>query len=555
MGRETINNQTLGFLTRSSELNGASSIFLETKEDTIKNYLAHSSRVWSDNPATRGLDKTMLDFIMSNHLLKDKFVDEGVHIVSELEKYKYSFKKDVQMLHDAVSRFKAPHAPNSWFRPSYRRCLDQFKKDFGPSKPIMAEMINTVDELKDVVSNPDASSGFFGCYTAFKHKRDCLTEDGLALLKRLEELALDRGTYDEPTLPGIRLQLSLPLNEDGSLKYLYSDDSGREESIIGLEYKSKTRMINMVSMTRIYSGLHFSKPFERWLNTQEWAGAGKDDITRTHMISSWRRSYTHWVGLDYSAYDQSLPGWFLMDMFRVIESWFCYRNNRERQLFWISAKDCVNKSIVCNVKGNVAHIHDGTESGVDWTYIINTVAHHFMQYYFAWCQGTEKEEWKDRKYYGRDYISSEYGDDGLNFSNGWFTAEKYLAFIGKVFGVIGHPAKCSVGLSSLDDPHYLSRDWTFRGPYRPWRELFIKLLYHERERDYSQPDVRPEVVFRAYLDCYYLGIVEGFEVSRFYAICPELRQQRAIAKETAKSIGGIVAYENLYGHKSISARN
>lgn len=529
---ETANQSPSQFLAERTELRGAYSNIILSKDDAAKQYLAKAKQCWAEAEQFHGADGVMEKFLFENQLIRPELIPEARKAIDGLKQYHYGFKRDVSMVKDAVNRFAAPHAPNAWYKPGYQQMLEWMRKEIKPTYWLMSVKFDSVDALREFLSNPNASAGVLACYSTIKKKKDVVTKKMLDLLHELERLAVRNGTMGEPTLPGIRLQTSIPLDDFGELKFR-TDEEGRKV----LDFKFKTRLINMVSMPRIMQEMHYSIEVQAVFGSMKWYAGGKTPDELFQIISNNRMKYSNWDSLDYSAYDQSLPGWFIADAFKILKGWFKFRSDYDEKRWDVMVHDFIHKGLVSDAAGNITRIHDGVESGSMFTQIIDTLCNFMMMVYF--CIIKQKKMFKD-------CMCNICGDDNVVFHNGWFDGREYLNTIRKVFGVIGNATKSSLGKTRKDDVEYLSRIWRQNGVYRYWKELLVKLIYHEKYREYTS-EVTPAHIFKAFIDCYPLGMQEGFDTQRFYHLNSD-HSIGGMSDEAKRSIGGIIAYEMIYGH-------
>lgn len=520
------------FLDERTELRRAYSSLILTKEAATKQFLARAKDTWSDSDQFHGADGPMDKFLFSNNLIKPEYVHSARKLLDDLKVNGYGFKRDVNAVKEAVNRFAAPHAPNAIYRSEYRDMLDEVAKNLKPKYWLMSVKFDTVSSLREFLSNPKASAGVLACYSVIKKKKDVQTKEMLNLLHDLEKSAVQNETMGEPTIIGIRLQNSIPLDEYGELKF--REENGKPV----LDFKFKTRLVNMVSMPRIMQELHYSIEVQAIFGKYDWYAGGKTPEELFQIMTRNRGKFKFWDSLDYSSYDQSLPGWFILDAFNVIKGWFKFRDDFDEKRWDVMVKDFIHKGLVSDAAGNITRIHDGVESGSMFTQIIDTLCNYMMVTYYCIIKGKKSTV---------DCSFNICGDDNIVFHNGWFSGVDYLNTIRKVFGVIGNASKSRLLMKRSDDLEYLSRVWKWNGIYRYWKELLIKLVYHERYREYNDV-VTPQMIFRAFIDSYPLGMDEGFDLKRFYTLYPNW-SIGGMSDEAAKAVGGIVAYEFIYNNK------
>jgi hypothetical protein len=528
---ETAKQQYSHFLDERCGLRRGYSNIILSKDDALKQYHLKAKQAWSEGEQFHGADKVMEKFLFSNSLIKPEFQDEARQVLDDLEQNGYGFKRDISMVKEAVNRFTEVHAPNAWKKPGYQESLQWVKDAIKPEYWLVSVQFDTVERFREFLSNKKASAGAMACYSTIKKKDDLRTKEMFELLQQLEAYALQEGTMSEPTIPGIRLQASIPLDENGQLTYRI-DENGKRV----LDFKFKTRLINMVSLPRIFEELHYSVSTQHYFGLLTWYAGGKNPQDMLQIINNNRMRFRYWDSMDYSAYDQSIPGWLIGDAFNIIKEWFLFKNKDDEKRWDVMVHDFIHKGLVSDKAGNITTIRDGVESGSMFTQIIDTLCNFIMIVYF--CTLHEKQMFKD-------CTCNICGDDNVVFHDGWFDGEEYLNTIRKVFGVRGNATKSTLKKTRFDDVEYLSRVWKYHGVYRYWKELLIKLVYHERFRVYDE-QVTPQIIFKAFIECYTLGMNEGFDIPRFYRLFPDCAVG-SMTDEAKRSVGGVVAYEMIYG--------
>lgn len=519
------------FLAERTELRRAYSSIILSKEDASKRYVEKAKQTWSEHEDFHGADGVMEEFLFN--YIKPELKLEARECLDKLVKGGYGFKRDISLVKKAVDRFAAPHAPNAIYRPEYRKMLEEVAATIKPKYWLMSVQFDTVDSLREFLSNPKASAGVLACYSVIHKKKDVVKKEMLDMFYELERQAVEKGTMNEPTIIGIRLQASIPLDDYGEVTYKTVD--GKQV----LDFKFKTRLVNMVSMPRIVQEMHYSVEVQMAFGGFRWYSGGKQPEELFQIIVNNRMKYTYWDSLDYSAYDQSLPGWFINDAFNIIKGWFVFKSEFDEKRWDVMVHDFIHKGLVSDAAGNITRIHDGVESGSMFTQIIDTLCNYMMVTYYCILKG---------KKMGKDCVCNITGDDNIVFHNGWFDGAGYLNCIRKVFGVEGNLSKSKLNKPRSEDPEYLSRTWTWKGVYRYWKELLIKLVFHERYRKYTE-EVTPQLIFKAFIDCYPLGMAEGFDIPRFYSDYPYC-SIGGMSDEAARAVGGIVAYEIIYGRNT-----
>lgn len=437
------------------------------------------------------MDKKMYKLL--KQFAKDpEIVDE---VVEYLESQNYGCRRVPEHLEAAIEAFQGNHAPSFAWNKFFRMALKDASHHFNPKGDVLKpEKSNTLDQISELFPRKDTHAGYSYWLFDKKSKGEYLEEWFVEYLHELQEEAILHGTFNLPILIGTRLQQS------GAF-----DDEGNEtpESI-----KFKERMVNMIDIILIASEAKFSKPVQKLFGESRSYAGGKDPVDLEQIIYNMRSKYNSWISLDYSKYDQSIPGWLIQACFDIIKDWFKL-NEDEEKLFDVIVHDFINKSIVWR-DGELVYVHDGVPSGSMFTQIIDTLANYIMirTYSYAKSQITE----------GIDFECNICGDDNLIFHNGNIVKEELCSYIKHNFGIEAHPNKCSEG-SRKDDPEYLSRTWRTLGIYRQPKQLVAKLLYAERYRDYKKnKDLDPVLIFYSYYLCYNLGMREFFDMDKFFAI-------------------------------------
>lgn len=437
------------------------------------------------------LDPKMLKLI--KQFAKDP--EEVDEVVEYLESQHYGCRRVPEHLEVAIETFKGYHVPSFAWNRNFRRALADASKHFNPKKKIFKpERSNNLDQITELFPRKDTHAGYAYWLFDKKHKGEYLEEWFVEYLHELQEEAILHGTFNLPILIGIRLQQSGAFDEEGN---------ETPEKI-----KFKERMVNMIDLILIATEAMFSKPIQELFGESRSYAGGKDPNYLEQIIYNMRSKYPYWLSLDYSRYDQSIPGWLIQECFNIIKSWFKLDENEEK-LFDVVVHDFINKSIVWR-DGELVYVHDGVPSGSMFTQIIDTLANYIMIRTYSYAKSTSAE--------GMKFECNICGDDNLIFHRGDIVKEDLCNYIHKNFGIEAHPDKCSEG-SRKQDPEYLSRTWKSLGIYREPKSLVSKMLYAERYRDYKKnEDLDPVLIFYSYYLAYNLGMKEFFDMDRFFAI-------------------------------------
>jgi len=495
-----------------------------------KNLRALASRSWRNSQVNRA-DSVMRESVLEVTLPQKR--DKVAQLIDSLVQNDYHFERDVSQQREALQEFRGEHASNGWYRPLYRKALQRVAAMTKPRTSLKFYELQTLPEYRAVMSKPSASTGIFSVYTNVKKKGD-LTETEFVQMSRNASELVRSGAPGDPAELVTRLQLSIPVDEEGNL----SLTDGR------LEYKSKSRVAQCVSIVNNYIEMHMSVPAQKYMAGLRWYEGGKTRAELRELLGRWRMHYTDWCSVDYHHYDAHLPGWFITDVFKhVVRPWFGKLSDEQEATFNWMVDDFVNHSMLME-DGSIEVFHNGVPSGSQWTNMIDSLCNLVMLEYFAELKG---------KTYGRDYHCQICGDDNLIFHKGWFVLDDYAHFLDKVFGVPMSVDKCSYGLR-IQDPEYLSTTWTQYGEWRsPW-ELIVKLVWHEHGRSYGdQPgEVTPWQVITAFYQMWPRGMSEWCDLGKLRRVSGCYGLDGLLTKEAAQAVGGIVAYESMYGPKQMA---
>lgn len=524
---ETTNSSISVALDRANSLRGAYSSSVPENRAIELRVKSNAATVWGENPTVGREDEEFTDWLFDQKLWVSKKIGvEAAEIRDALRRYDYGRKKDLAALNAAVERLKQPTPPDAKFRDNYREALRQVRDFVQPDYILMRREFKTLKELREFMTNPSASVGFFGMYTKCRRKGD-LTDENFRMIQALILKAMDEGSFNEPTQVAARIQLSVPIGDDGELLLKREGDGP-----CILDFKQKTRLVNVVSMLEIAAEMQFSIDIQKYLGAKDWYAGGKDPAQLLECINDMRASFEHYVSVDYSSYDQSIPGWLIGDAYDIMETWFSM-NEADKKLWAVLKHDAIHKLLICDKAANMVMVHHGMRSGEMLTNVIDSLCNMIMVWYFSLLKGQT---------YGKrghgSWVCNICGDDNLIYHSGWFNIREYLNMIRKVFGVIGHHDKCSTDEDG-HNPVYLSRTWTIRGPYRQWQELLVKLMYHEWDRDYTK--VEMPMIIAAYDQTYHLGMMEMLDMDEFYNRFPSWKVS-TISEQAAKSLSGLAQF-------------
>lgn len=459
-----------------------------------------------------GMDKKILE-VAKRYERQSGFSDS---IQSHLRQIDYGPRQVAGSHEENLKKYCDGHAaPFTWNR-NYQLAVAEVMRITAPRKPLAPLELSSDGEIKDALPREDTHAGISYLETGLRTKGEYL--EGIAERLRIEQdQALKAKTFDKPLIIGERYQCSGAYTEDGS-----ETD----------EVKYKTRTIHMYDIYIALTELKFSKPAQRHLGYAEFYAGGKQPNDLWQYINAERHKHEFWVSVDYSKYDQTIPGWLIDGAFRVVRSWFGSFDSRTEELWNLVVNDFIHKGFV-GPGGDIMYCDDGVPSGSMFTQIIDTVCNLIMLRTFAYSQGWEKP-----------LSCNICGDDNLIFHDGWFDVAVYSSYIEHNFGVVCHPEKCSSG-TVKDNPEYLSRFWLNYGIYRNPQVLLSKMLYPERFRDYQRnKDLSAELIFYSYFLAYPLGMKEAFDMDRF--LRDERTHVRGQSGRALSELPGFLQYQVRY---------
>lgn len=481
----------------------------------VNEYLRDRFRFKGNEKKPVGKDKAVRDVIRC-YALNPKEVDR---IDLHLEEVDYG-PRDVHGSHEEnLAIFAGVHAaPFTWNR-NMRRAVNQIISDTKPKKPLKPLKFNTDMEIKDAIPREDTHAGFSYILTGMRKKGEYM-DNIKEKLEKEEFVAMRQGSYERPYLIAERYQCSGGYDEMGN-------------ELDKCKYKKRT--VTMMDIYELLSELRFAKAAQRYLATLDIYAGGKVPRDLFQLVNRNRFKYQNWVSIDYSKYDQTIPGWLLEQAFRVVRSWFGEFDAKEQKLWNIIVNDFIHKGFV-GPEGNIVYADNGLPSGSMFTQIIGTICNRIMIQTFAYAQGYENK-----------VVTIICSDDNLIFYDEWFDYVKYASYVSHNFGVNVSADKCSYG-TRRDNPEFLSRYWTTTGIYRNPKILIAKMMYPERFRDYKRnKQLKPELIFYSYYLAYPEGMREFFDMDKFLRNNGNLL--RGLSEEALSELSGyyryLVKYEKI----------
>lgn len=413
--------------------------------------------------------------------------EDVVSTISYLDSMSYGCKYDREHIKTQIGNFKAEHAKSAQWNKNYQLALQQVRDILKPHYQLKVDKICSQSDLEDALPKHDTHAGYTFIETGLRSKGENLP-GAYSRWKLAVQTAIRNGTFNIPILIGTRLQVSGAFSHDGE----------RTDT-----FKQKTRMVNMVDMLLIITELQFSRPLQRWFS-QCWKYAGgKNDSDLNDYITVNRQKYKNWISIDYSSYDQMIPGWMIRDAFDILKGMFSEASFEQFSDIWeVLVNDFVHKRILSPWDGLVS-CHDGVPSGDMFTQIIDTVCNMIMIHTYM-----------NSKHPSNRWDCVICGDDNLIFTDEIVDLDDLSGYIKRMFGITCHPDKCVVG-KSTDYPIFLSREWMTEGAWRHPHELLAKVLYPERFRPYSKGIISPELIVYSYILAFPMGMKQLMDTERF----------------------------------------
>lgn len=279
------------------------------------------------------------------------------------------------------------------------------------------------------------------------------------------------------------------------------------------EFEIKDRVVSAVDLFQVLAECKFAKPFQLRMSQAEWYAGGKDDWEVSNSLTSKLNSYGNSLTVDYSKFDQHISDWLIREAFDVVRAafnthWF------DEELFVVIREDFIHKVFI-DGDGQLVESHKGVPSGSMFTQIIDSVVNKLMVDCFMFAKGVYK--WK----------MVIMGDDNIIFTKDKIIDKEIAGYLSQNFGVKVSWGKSSHAERGVNHPEFLSRTWTPFGVWRDPNELFARILFPERFRDYQGTNLHPAQVVHAYILTFPLGMRELIDVPGFEAYYgPEINRLR-----------------------------
>lgn len=492
-----------------SEINSMSPTVLH------KNIEYHLNREFAMEQEYTRFDKRVRDVILTFQ----KNEGEIEFIRSQIDRAGMSYKLSPSELVEQIQRFASKHAEDRSWMSNLKRALEftlKELKSLAPREGLSVQGYETDEAWRSAISNPKGHSGYTKFSTGIATKGQFVQEvDRTTWLSKMW-LAAESGTWGKPIVPLHRLQ-ALP----------------RWESEKVVDIKRKTRLVSAVDVNVIMTETMFQQPLQRLVNNCRWYSPGKSPSELRHIIYQDRMHKARWLSLDYSKYDQTIPGWLIAEIFDLIFELFRLEDREKyAAVFSLVKRDFIVKEFL-GPEGHVKAV-DGVPSGSMFTNLIDSIVNVVMIRTYMFMKRIPMES-----------ISFHItGDDNLMFHNGELDSTDISSYILHNFGVVVNTSKSTSGVK-YEDPEYLSREWTARGEYRPAHDLVKTLLYPERFRDYLSHDMLPEdIVYALYLT-YPVGMKELIRVKEFTEDYRKLRPglNLNIVRQAMNALGGYAQFK------------
>lgn len=421
---------------------------------------------------------------------------------------------------------------------NFSKPKEQWKKPFTWSKSceyavkVVSEefanyklsMLNYKDDqsIGEVLPRKSTSAGFLSLETGFRSKGENL-KDIFSIHKEAEERAVREGNFNIPILIASRNDADSATDGNGDW---YRKPPNFKDRL----FKVKTRLVSMVDMRVIISELRFAKPIQDLMSTMKWYAGGKD--FRKHIrpaIREFRRYRTDWCSVDYSAFDQSIPGWLIRLAFSVIKPAFMHDSNFREDLWNVVIESFIHKAFVAP-DGSLVLSHNGVPSGSMFTQIIDSVVNRIMVLSYLHAKG-----------YRNTYMMI-MGDDNILFTTRPIDLNDMGSYLEHNYGIVVNASKSSFG-STDQHPTFLSREWRLSGEWRSDLDLVSHMFYPERYRFYENFDDW-KACFGSYYREFEVGMDALFVREK---ILKEVKPYAAATIEKGKEYGsGSAVYQRLY---------
>lgn len=437
-------------------------------------------------------DDKALEIILDPEICRNKKLVDYVRETANRLDYAQS-RKDAQQIVKGIERFSHVHVRDKSLDPVVSRAIDEISAEF-PSSILKPLCYQTDDDIKTAVPKLSTHAGLLGVLSGKPKKY--MHMDGIfnRYCRYLKE-GTKKGYLGRDVVVSYRTQNSSLFDVDGNLK---SEDK--------LPPASKTRTVMMMCLLFIILERRWQLPFQNLIEGYDWYAGGKEYgqlseiVARLSRYEDWQ-GRPHWLVIDYSAYDQTIPGWLIRSVFqRIIKPRFVMNGNDER-MFDMMVEAIIRKNI-WSPDGRLIHADDGNPSGSMWTQIIGTLCNYVMIRAYMISRKINCK--------GMTIM----GDDNLISTKQRINRSDLSRYLETMFGVEVNPKKCSDD-SEMKYPEFLSTVWKPQGRWRSPQTLLLKLMFPERRRDYPSGKCDPTGVVLSYILAYPEGMKEIINVEAF----------------------------------------
>lgn len=481
-----------------------------SKPQHMKRFASYVKELSKDDDRVLFDDKVLA--VLKRYAHDPKFVEE---VRCQLNEIGYAqSRKEAHQLDEQIDRFCQSHVKSAIHLPNYAEALEEVKKEFSNLQLSPLSYKSDSDMIEALPKKATHAGSMFletGLRTKVENMDDILNRFNAEVSK-----AKKSKSFNKLTILGVRTQNSSPYKDSGELKE-------QEE----LPKRSKTRMVSMVHLMIIMAERMFQKPLQdEVLKYKSWYAGGKTPSELRREVHFIQRNFDKWISLDYSKFDQSIPGWLIRDAFTILRSSF---KNVDDELWEVMVHDFVNKTFV-NTKGELKTAHDGVPSGSMFTQIIDSVCNRIMIVTYMKSRGITS------------YKMVIMGDDNVIGYKGYIDMQDLSKYLMNVFGVEVNAQKSTKG-TKFDSISFLSREWRGQGEWRQPKTLCTKLMYPERFRDYNDESTPEDVIF-SYILSYPLGMAELIDTKQFFRDYRPTGNNRFERGE--KNLEGYLKYQKVY---------
>jgi hypothetical protein len=388
---------------------------------------------------------------------------------------------DYGKLLKTLESFAEKHAANFSWNSNFKRAFAVVRSRY-PRNTLIPLRFQNDGDVALALPNKDSHAGASYLRTGMRNKGEYL--DGIHKdLLDVEEQAIVDGSFNCLTLIGSRTSVKGEFEDDGSW-------SGSCEHT--------SRPIHMKDIYENLAAARFSVPVTAFLDDYRYSAIGKADDDVWRRVRSMRSGKSGWISLDYSKFDSTQPAWLIERAFDIVRDCFTM-TPREEKLFLVVKHDYIHKTFL--LADGYLSVHHGTPSGSSLTSVINGIINELIT-----------ETWLSKFDVLAEYMIM--GDDNLIYYRDNVNLNDISSYIVHNFGIKVNTDKSLTG-SRWDDPKFLSRTWSVRGPWRPIPEVLARMMFPERYRDYTKPGVRPEFVLFSYILGYSATMRELMDVNAF----------------------------------------